>query len=276
MRHRCAVRLTRVTTQDAQGKPLVDPLFEDGTGDPITSAAQKPTPVTEIQWAERRRASVPCVHLQQVHRLDGRRSRSLPRSASCLATICSPITASRLTGIDLGRVPRPKHLPSAESRRPTVANRPRRCTAGALSAAACPTAPSPRPSRCRLRAARSRPGIVHLATNGFVTLDDANGLVSLTVQAASPLSWPNFFGVLAQQNTSNPANFDLPSCYNPAGGAPGMSAPPVLETFTDLSLVSGRPELRPAEDQRGLALHHDSIRAARSCSCRLSQRRRAC
>ena len=29
--------------------------------------------------------------------------------------------------------------------------------------------------------------------------------------------------------------------YNPAGGAAGMSAPPVLETFTDLSLVSGDP-----------------------------------
>ena len=52
IRHRCAVRLTAVATHDAQGNQLVDPLFEDVTGAPITSAGQKPTPVTEIQWAE--------------------------------------------------------------------------------------------------------------------------------------------------------------------------------------------------------------------------------
>ena len=51
IRHRCAVRLTAVTTQDAQGKPLVDPLFEEGTGNPIVSVSQTPTPVTEIQWS---------------------------------------------------------------------------------------------------------------------------------------------------------------------------------------------------------------------------------
>ena len=50
-RHRCAVRLTKVTTADAAGNPLVDPLFEQGTGKPITSPAQAPTPVTEIQWS---------------------------------------------------------------------------------------------------------------------------------------------------------------------------------------------------------------------------------
>ena len=51
LRHRCAVRLTAVTTTDGQGNPLVDPLFERGTGAPIVSAAQQPTPVTEIQWS---------------------------------------------------------------------------------------------------------------------------------------------------------------------------------------------------------------------------------
>ena len=51
LRHRCAVRLTAVTTTDGQGLPLVDPLFERGTGEPIVSAAQQPTPVTEIQWS---------------------------------------------------------------------------------------------------------------------------------------------------------------------------------------------------------------------------------
>lgn len=50
IRHRCAVRLTAVATEDGQGNPLVDPLFESGTGAPIRSAAQEPTPVTQIQW----------------------------------------------------------------------------------------------------------------------------------------------------------------------------------------------------------------------------------
>src|SRR5262249_1375134 len=74
----------------------------------------------------------------------------------------------------------------------------------------------------------------HLLTNSFVTLVDTNGLVALTVQAASPLSWPNLFGVVAQQNTVNPANFDLSVVYNPTGGASGVTSPVTLETFPNL------------------------------------------
>jgi Baseplate J-like protein len=51
IRHRCAVRLTRVATQDASGNPLVDPLF-DQSGNPIASQKQTPAPVTEIQWSQ--------------------------------------------------------------------------------------------------------------------------------------------------------------------------------------------------------------------------------
>ncbi len=50
LRHRCAVRLTQVTTQNSQGQLLVDPLF-DTTGNPIVSVSQQPTPVTEILWS---------------------------------------------------------------------------------------------------------------------------------------------------------------------------------------------------------------------------------
>ena len=94
VRHRCAVRLTAVATHDAQGNPLVDPLFEDVTGAPITSAGQKPTPVTEIQWAESDALPFP-VCLSSKSSTRSRRSRSFPRSASCSATTCSPIMASR-------------------------------------------------------------------------------------------------------------------------------------------------------------------------------------
>jgi hypothetical protein len=59
IRHRCAVRLTNVATTDAHGQPLIDPLFEDKTGLPITSNAQKPTPITEIQWGAEDALSTP-------------------------------------------------------------------------------------------------------------------------------------------------------------------------------------------------------------------------
>jgi hypothetical protein len=62
LRHRYAVRLTQVATKDGHGNPLVDPLFEDITGLPITNAAQTPTPITEIRWSSADALSAPvCV-----------------------------------------------------------------------------------------------------------------------------------------------------------------------------------------------------------------------
>jgi hypothetical protein len=81
------------------------------------------------------------------------------------------------------------------------------------------------------------PGIVHVLTNSYVALTDANGLIALTVQAARPLTWPDLFGVVARQNTLNPANFDVSIVYNP----PGILAPPVVETITNLSLAPADP-----------------------------------
>ena len=51
IRHRYAVRLTSVAIFNSQGQPLVDPLFEQGTGAPIVNDTQQPQPVTEIGWA---------------------------------------------------------------------------------------------------------------------------------------------------------------------------------------------------------------------------------
>ena len=121
-----------------------------------------------------------------------------------------------LTGIDLGRVPRPKLFrppnPAGDRCHPTMAV--------PLPVRYQPDMPdSPVTQAVTLQVAVSpvTSGVVHLATNSYVTLDDANGLVSLIVQAASPLTWPNFFGILAQKNTSNPANFDLVSRVQPGG-----------------------------------------------------------
>jgi hypothetical protein len=239
VRHRCAVRLTRVTTRDAQGNTLVDPLFEDGTGKPITTAGQKPTPVTEIQWAEADALPFPvCISSKYID--SQQKEQVVSKVSIVLGNNLLADHGVTLTGVDLERVPRPRLFrppnPAADRCHPTavvplpVRYRPVITDSPITQAVTLQVAGSP-----------VTPGIVHLATNSYVTLDDANGLVSLTAQASSPLSWPNFIGIVAQKNTTNPANFDLSVLYNPAGGAAGMSAPPVLETFTDLSLVPGDP-----------------------------------
>jgi hypothetical protein len=141
-----------------------------------------------------------------------------------------------LTGINLGIVPRPSIFkppgPTADRCNPTspapitVRYRP-----------LVPDSPVTQAVSLALAGSPVTPGIVHLLTNSFVTLTDAHGLVALTVQAASPLTWPDVFGVVARPSTVNPANFDLSIVYNP----PGMSTPPVVETITDLSLASADP-----------------------------------
>jgi hypothetical protein len=235
MRHRCAVRLTKVATKDAAGNPLVDPLFEKGTGNPITSAAQQPTPVTEIQWSTDDALPFPvCVSSKYLD--SQQKEQTIANVSKVFGNVVLADHGCSLTGIDLGIVPRPSIFkppgPTAD-----------RCN---------PTSPAPIPVRYRplvpdspvtqavsleLAGSPVTPGIVHLLTNSFVTLTDANGLIALTVQAASPLAWPNLFGVIARQSTVNPANFDLSIVYNP----PGMLAPPMVEAITNLSLASGDP-----------------------------------
>ena len=243
VRHRCAVRLTAVTTHDAQGNQLVDRLFEDVTGAAITSAGQKATPVTEIQWAESDALPFPvCISSKYID--SQQTEKVVPKVSIVLGNNLLADHGVRLTGIDLDRVPRPTLFhppnPAADRCHPTASV--------ALPIRYQPVMPdSPITQAVTLQVAGSpvTSGVVHLATNGYVTLNDADGLVSLTLQAASPLTWPNVFGIQAQKNTSNPANFDLSVIYNPAGGAAGMSTAPVLETFTDLSLVPGDPNYVP-------------------------------
>ncbi len=75
-----------------------------------------------------------------------------------------------------------------------------------------------------------------LLANGFVSLTDANGYVSLMVGAAEPSAWPQYFGIVATPNASIHTNFDLAVVFDPPGGPAGLSAPPVLELFTNLTL----------------------------------------
>ena len=78
------------------------------------------------------------------------------------------------------------------------------------------------------------PAVVYLTDTGLVKLTDANGLVSLTVQADRPLSWPQYFGLAVQPN--GPA-FDLSVIYDPPGGAVGLAGPAILEVFPNVSLA---------------------------------------
>lgn len=239
VRHRCAVRLTKVTTQDATGNPLVDPLFEKGSGQPITSPAQTPTPVTEIQWSADDALPFP-VCISNTYLDSQQKEQTIPNVSKVFGNVVLADHGVSLKGIDLGIVPRPSILkppnPAADRCNPTppvpipVRYRP-----------LIPDSPITQAVELQLAGSPVTPTIVHLLTNSFVTLEDTNGLVALTVQAVNPLSWPDLFGVVAQQNTVNPANFDLSVVYNPPGGAHGMSAAPVVETITDLSLASADP-----------------------------------
>jgi hypothetical protein len=235
VRHRCAVRLTKIATQDAAGNTLVDPLFEKGTGNPITSAAQQPTPVTELQWSTDDAPPFPvCISSKY---LDAQqKEQTIANVSKVFGNVVLADHGCSLTGIDLGIVPRPRIF------------KPPGHTADRCD----PTSPAPIPVRYRplipdspitqavplqLAGSPVTPAIVHLLTNSFATLMDAKGLIAFTVQAASPLTWPDLFGVGVRQSTVNPANFDLSIVYNP----PGMPAPPVVETITDLSLASTDP-----------------------------------
>jgi hypothetical protein len=235
MRHRWAVRLTNVATQDAAGKTLVDPLFEKDTGNPITSAAQQPTPVTEIQWSTDDALPFPvCISSKYLD--SQQKEQQLANVSKVFGNVVLADHGCSLTDIELGIVPRPSIF--KPSSRATD-----RCT---------PTSPAPILVRYRpvipdspvtqavplqLAGSPVTPGTVHLLTNGLVTLKDANGVIALSLQAASPLTWPGLFGVVAQQNAGNPANFDLSIVYNP----PGASSPPVVETIADLSLAAADP-----------------------------------
>src|SRR5262249_1319403 len=146
-----------------------------------------------------------------------------------------------LSGINLGTVPRPTifNPPNA------AADRCNPAPAVVVPVRFRPTlTDSPITQAVALELAGSpvTPGIVHLLTNSPLQLTDAKGLVSFTVQAAAPGTWPIFFGIQAQQNAVHPSNFDLSVVYNPPGGASGLATPPVLEILADLSLNSADPK----------------------------------
>ena len=237
IRHRCAVRLTQVATQDASGNPLVDPLFEDGTGLPIEGPAQKPTPVTEIQWSQEDALPFPvCISSSFV---DSKGDTQVLKDVSrVFGNVVLADHGLSLTGVDLGTVPAstifqppdpaadhcsatdPKPLPVRF--RPAVPDAPL-TQAVAFTEVALGELGNPKTT-----------GIVALPAAGFLSLQNADGFPCLTLQPTNPNGWPSSFGVVVKANTGNPSHIDLSVVYDSASG--GSNKLVVLETFTDLSL----------------------------------------
>lgn len=231
IRHRCAVRLTGVTTQNAQGQPLVDPLFENGTGKIINSTSQTPTLVTEIQWSSDDALKFPvCISSTFLN------SKGDEQTLTGVSVVYGNVVlADQGLGLDdilLPTVPQPSIFQP-----PNLAVN--RCN---------PANPTPYPVRYRPQVPESpvtqavpltiagspiTPSIVHLLSNGWVDLMDAKGNISLMIEADEPREWPQFFGVIASKNTLDPANLDLTVVYAPTAG----TAVP-LEVLSNLSLTS--------------------------------------
>jgi hypothetical protein len=232
IRHRFAVRLTQVTTQNSQGQPLVDPLFATGTGDPIISASQTPTPVTEIQWSSE--DALPFALCLSSSFVDSTgKTQTLINVSIILGNNVLADQGLTLSDVPLRSVPEPSiFLPPNPTQDRCTPTRP-----AGLPVRYRPVVPdSPITQAVELPLAGSpvTPGIVFLVSHGFVTLTDASGFTSLTIQAEAPWSWPQFFGVTAKPNTLHPGNFDLAVVYNPLG----VTGPVVLENLLNCSLTT--------------------------------------
>ncbi|MGA9587153.1 MAG: putative baseplate assembly protein [Terracidiphilus sp.] len=247
IRHRCAVRLTQVATQNSLGQPLLDPLFTtpgaDGVGDPVTSAAQSPAAVTEIQWSSEDALPFPVCLSSSFIDSTGK-LQSLTDVSIVLGNIVLADQGLHLSAVSLGTVPQPSIFPPDNSSRcnPTqpqglpVRYRP-----------VLPDAPISQAVPLPLAGAPMTTSIVSLLTSGFANLVDANGYTSLSIQAADPWSWPQYFGVSVIANALHPANFDLSVVYDPTGGPHGVTGPVVLELFPDLSLTNTDPNYAPTQ-----------------------------
>lgn len=235
LRHRCAVRLTSVVTQDATGKPLVDPLF-DVNGAVITSSAQTPQAITEIQWGSDDALPFPvCISAQYsdanqvVH--------SLTNVSVALGNLVLADHGLTMPPSALGVVPEPslKYAPNP------AADRCARNAPAYLPVRFDPIlvdGPITQSVPLSTAGSPSTPDAVPLSATAPVYLTDGNGYITLSVSSNSPATWPQLFGVIATAGTS-PGTFDLEVVFNPPGGPTGVAGPVVLEKFSGLNLTSG-------------------------------------
>jgi hypothetical protein len=233
IRHRCAVRLTAVTTHDALGNALADLLF-DVNGKPITTTAQTPQTVTEIQWSSDDALPFPvCISSQYVDPTTGK-TESLSDVSVVLGNVVLADHGLSMPQINLGTMPGPSLFipPNTTSARcsPTA-----RQGLPVRFRPVVPDSPVTQAVPMKLAGSPATATPVALTTNGAVSLSDSNGLTALMVAADDPLEWPQYFGVIASENTSNAAEVDLQIVFAPPGGATGVGPFAVLEKYTGLS-----------------------------------------
>lgn len=234
-RLRCAVRLTAVATQKANGDELVDPLF-DVHGDPITLAAQTPQPVTEIQWSAGDALRFPvCISSKYVD--DTGKTQVVTGVSMALGNIVLADQGLTMPMETLPVVPGPSLYippsPAADRCHPTkrqalpVRYRPSLLQSPITQAVPLPLAGSP-----------STASAVPLAASGFVSLSGSNGFITLMVAPDAPSKWPQYFGVIASVNASVSTNFDLAVVFAPPGSPVPAGGYPVLERFVGLSFLT--------------------------------------
>jgi predicted phage baseplate assembly protein len=230
IRHRCAVRLTNVATQDSKGNPLIDPLFND----PATGL---PAQVTEIQWSPEDALPFPACISSTFLASTGDHT-SVSDVSVAFGNVVLADQGLSLSGTPLGTVPAPrlfyppnlavdrctlaKPTPLPVRFRPLISDSPL-TQAVPLSVVALPNIGNPVTT-----------AVLPLDANGLVSLPNSSGFACLTLQTTDPAGWPQFFGVKVNPNTVTPANFDLSLIYNPPGGLKQIT----LEVFTDLDPTS--------------------------------------
>jgi hypothetical protein len=253
LRHRCAVRLTAVTTTDASGNALADPLY-DTAGTVITSAAQTPQLVTEIQWGSDDALPFPvCISAQFTDA--NQELQPITDVSVALGNMVLADHGLTMPKADLGIVPAPslQFAPNPAADRcaiPKPSYLPVRFNPSLeysplTQAVALPIASSP-----------STPDAVPLSATAPVSLKDNDGLVTLAVSANAPAAWPALFGVIATAGAA-PGTFDLEVVFNPPGGPAGVAAPVVLEKFTGMNLTTGS-----AQDAATVLADSEFIRVA--------------
>jgi hypothetical protein len=236
IRHRCAVRLTNVATKDGSGNPLVDPLFENGTGLPVQGPNQNPTLVTEIQWAQE--DALPfSVCISSTYVDDDGVTHGLQDVSVVFGNIVLADHGLSLSGVDMGTVPAPSIFllpdpaadhcstalpaPLSVRFRPEVPDSPI-TQAAPFTVVALGELGNPKTT-----------GVVKLPNTGPLSLPNADGFPALTLQATNPNGWPSSFGIQVAANTGNPANIDLSVVYVSSGG--GLNKLVVVEKFINLS-----------------------------------------
>lgn len=246
IRNRFAVRLTQVSTRDVTGELLSDPLFESGSGLPITApSVQTSTPVTEIQWSSN--DALPFALCLSSTFLNSMGDQQFIADVSVvLGNVVLADHGLTLRDVDLGTVPTPSLFWPPDP------------------AADCckPYAPKPLPARFRpvlpdrpitqavllpLAGSPETSSIVMLSATGVVNLTDSKGIICLTIQAVDVPGWPQYFGLTVAPNAVTPANFDIHVIYTPPGGAVGVTPPVVLEILANLSLNPADPNYAPTQ-----------------------------